>query len=67
MATTVKQLIEYLSKENPNAPVVYQYVLPEHTELTKKQFIIASEQLEDTRFFDEMSEAMTRALEEMTE
>lgn len=31
--TTVKELINYLQSEDQDAPVLYQYYLPEHTDV----------------------------------
>jgi hypothetical protein len=67
MTTTVKELINYLKTERPNAVVVYQYLLAEHTSLSPKEFAQAAEQLEDTRFADEIGGAMKDWIEEVAD
>jgi hypothetical protein len=65
MATTVGDLIKSLQTVDPNTPVVFQYLLPEHTDYTTKKFAKLSEALEYTSFADEMSREFTGWLEEM--
>ena len=65
MATTVADLIASLKTVDPNTPVVFQYLLPEHTDYTTKEFKKLSEALEYTGFADEMSTTMVGWLEEM--
>lgn len=67
MATTVKELINYLKEENPNAVVVYQYLLAEHTNLSRKKFAQAADDLDSTGFADEMGHAMKAYVEEMAD
>lgn len=60
MATTVKQLKEYLEHENPDAIVVYQYLLAEHIFMNPKKFEKVAEELEGSAFADAMTEAMRK-------
>jgi hypothetical protein len=65
MATTVADLIASLKTVDPKTPVVFQYLLPEHTDYTTREFKKLSEALEYTEFADEMSREMRGWLEEM--
>lgn len=65
MATTVGDLIKSLQTVDPKTPVVFQYLLPEHTDYTTRKFAKLSEALDDTDFADEMSREFTGRLEEM--
>lgn len=53
MATTVAQLIKHLKTEDPNAVVVFQYVLAEHTDWDEDDFEDRATLLESSEFPDE--------------
>lgn len=53
--TTVKQLIAQLQDEDPDSPIVYQYLLPEHTDMDEDDFAKVAEHLERTSFYDDLS------------
>jgi hypothetical protein len=54
MATTVKELIKYLQTvENQDQPVIYQYYLAEHFEVSDKKFSKAVDDLDDESLWDE--------------
>jgi len=60
--TTVNDLIEQL-KDIPNGtPIVFQYLLPEHTDYDTEDFTERAEALDYTDFADEMSRTMTEWL-----
>jgi hypothetical protein len=48
---TVGQLIKNLQKHDPDEPIVYQYLLCEHTDLSIDDFELASDYLEDSDAF----------------
>lgn len=50
---TVAQLITQLQKHNPDEPIVYQYLLCEHTNYSIDDFEQASEYLADSGAFGE--------------
>lgn len=59
MATTVKELIEYLKDiENQNQPVIYQYYLAEHFEVSDKKFKKAVEDLDHESLWSEAYETL---------
>lgn len=54
MATTVKNLIEYLNAiEDKNQPILYQYLLAEHTSVPVEDFENVVEYLENNGNFAE--------------
>jgi hypothetical protein len=65
MATTVKELIEQLKDIPGNTPVVFQYLLPEHTEYDTDDFTERAEALDYTDFGDAMSSVMNEWLDEV--
>ena len=65
MATTVKQLIEQLNTLDPDTTVVFQYLVPEHTDFSIDEFEERAEALDYTDFADEMSIKMNEWLSEM--
>jgi hypothetical protein len=64
MATTVEQLIDYLSHEDPDSPVFYQYLLPEHTDYSEEEFQERIDSLNDY-VYDNLSRHMTQILDEV--
>lgn len=44
--TTIKDLIGYLSDQDPSEPVIYQYYLAEHFDIDTETFSRAAEALE---------------------
>ena len=56
MATTVRQLINYLQDEDQDATVVFQYILAEHIDMDEDEFEEKADALEDTSFADASSE-----------
>jgi hypothetical protein len=59
MATTVKELIKYLSTiENQEQPVIYQYYLAEHFEVSDKKFGKAVNDLDHESLWDEAYETL---------
>jgi hypothetical protein len=65
---TVSDLIEQLNTvEDKTQPVVFQYLLAEHTDYTKKEFANRAVGLEYTGFADVMSETIKEWLGEMAE
>ena len=67
MATTVGQLIEQLKTLDPDTTVVFQYLVPEHTDFSIDEFESRAEALDYTDFADEMSIKMNEWLEEMAQ
>lgn len=67
MATTVKDLIEQLSTIDPTTPIVFQYLLPEHTEFSTNDFSNRVEALDSTDFADDMSFQMNNWLDDMSD
>ena len=53
--TTAKQLIEQLSKLDPDTTVVFQYLTYEHTDYSIDEFEARALELEYTNFGDQMS------------
>lgn len=65
MATTVGNLIEYLSTLDKDTPVLYQYLLPEHTEYSAEEFEARVDEVESSNFADEISEVMNAWLDDV--
>lgn len=66
MATTVKDLIEQLNTiKEKDQPIVFQYLLCEHTDFSIDDFESKAETLDYTDFADEMSIKMNEWLAEM--
>jgi hypothetical protein len=65
MATTVGELIEQLKTLDPDTTVVFQYLVPEHTDFSIDEFEERAEALDYTDFADEMSIKMNEWLSEM--
>ena len=65
MATTVGELINQLNTIDPNTTVVFQYLIPEHTDFSVEDFEARAEALDYTDFADEMSIKMNEWLAEM--
>jgi hypothetical protein len=71
MATTVQELINYLSEiEDKEQPVFYQYLLAEHTSYSQEDFDKLVEEVEDSAadnltnyMLDELREAESSVLE----
>ena len=53
--TTARQLIEQLSKLEPDTTVVFQYLTHEHTDYSIDEFEARAWELEYTNFGDQMS------------
>lgn len=64
MATTVEKLIESLSHEDPDSPVFYQYLLPEHTDYSEEEFQERVDALGDN-VYDDLSSKMLDILDEV--
>ncbi len=65
---TVKDLIEQLNTiREKDQPIVFQYLLAEHTDLSIDEFEQRAEALDYTDFADEMSIKMNDWLSEMAE
>ena len=60
--TTARQLIEQLSKLDPDTTVVFQYLTHEHTNDSIDEFEARAWELEYTNFGDYMSNAMNEWL-----
>lgn len=60
--TTVAQLIEQLKDENPNLPIVFQYLTPEHLSMDTETFEQVSERLEKSNFYSDLTEQMVMAI-----
>jgi hypothetical protein len=60
--TTARQLIEQLSKLDPDTTVVFQYLTHEHTDYSIDEFEARAWELEYTNFGDYMSNAMNEWL-----
>lgn len=65
MATTVSQLIEHLKTEDPNAVVVFQYILAEHTEWDEDDFEARADLLDSSSFADESSQYIKTWLDDV--
>jgi hypothetical protein len=65
VATTVGELINQLNTIDPNTTVVFQYLIPEHTDFSVEDFEARAEALDYTDFADEMSIKMNEWLAEM--
>jgi hypothetical protein len=66
--TTVKDLIDQLNTiREKDQPIVFQYLLAEHTDLSIDEFEQRAEALDYTDFADEMSIKMNDWLSEMAE
>lgn len=65
---TVRDLIEHLNTiPDKEQPIVFQYLLCEHTNLSIDEFESRAEALDYTDFADEMSIRMNEWLSEMDE
>ncbi len=65
---TVKDLIDQLNTiREKDQPIVFQYLLAEHTDLSIDEFEQRAEALDYTDFADEMSIKMNDWLSEMAE
>ncbi len=63
---TVKDLIDQLNTiKEKDQPIVFQYLLCEHTDLSMDEFEERAEALDYTDFADEMSIVMNEWLSEM--
>jgi hypothetical protein len=60
--TTARQLIEQLSKLDPDTTVVFQYLTHQHTDYSIDEFEARAWELEYTNFGDHMTETMTEWL-----
>lgn len=67
MPTTAKDLIEQLSKLDPDTTVVFQYLTHEHTDFSIDDFEARATALDYTDFADEMSIKMNEWLYEMND
>ena len=64
MATTIRELIEQLKDEgNLDQPIFYQYLLAEHTSLSRKKFEQALDNL-PSGVWDDLSFSMESDLKE---
>jgi hypothetical protein len=59
---TVGELIEQLKKHDSDETVVFQYLLCEHTDLSKDVFDASADALDYTNFADDMSIKMNEWL-----
>jgi hypothetical protein len=60
--TTARQLIEQLSKLDPDTTVVFQYLTHEHTDYSVDEFEARAWELEYTNFGDQMTGIFTEWL-----
>jgi hypothetical protein len=67
VATTIGNLIEYLSTIDKDTPVLYQFILPEHTDYSPEEFEARVDEVENSNFADEMSEVMNAWLDDVDE
>lgn len=59
MATTVQELIDYLTEiENKKQPVIYQYYLAEHFEMTPKKFEKVADELDCNELWTEAHDTL---------
>ena len=56
--TTARQLIEQLSKLDPDTTVVFQYLTHEHTDYSIDEFEARAWELEYTNFGDQMTDTI---------
>jgi RNase P/RNase MRP subunit POP5 len=60
--TTARQLIEQLSKLDPDTTVVFQYLTHEHTDYSIDEFEARAWELEYTNFGDQMTASINEWL-----